>query len=89
MANLQRQSHSDDDVQEIAPRKMSTKRKRPTEVVKVESDEEVQDVEEDSSSDDDNLERMQGQRNLPGKRAKPVNGKRKARANAQGKKVKG
>ena len=42
MANLQRQSHSDDDVQEIAPRKMSTKRKRPTEVVKVESDEEVQ-----------------------------------------------
>lgn len=82
MANLQRQSHSDDDVQEIAPREMSTKRKRPTEAVKIESDEEVQDMDEDSSSDDDNLERMQGQTNLHGKRAKPTKGKNKARVNA-------
>jgi hypothetical protein len=38
MANLKRVAE-DDDVQEIAPRKMPTKRRRPAEVVKVESDE--------------------------------------------------
>ena len=95
MANLQRQNHSDDDVQEIAPRKMSTKRKRPSEVVKIESDGEAQTglgdestSDEDSSSDDDNFERMQGKRDAPGKRVKPAKGKKKASGSARGKKVK-
>jgi hypothetical protein len=95
MANLQRQNHSDDDVQEIPPRKMLTKRKRPTEVVKIESDEEIQPrledeatLIEDSSSSDDNFERMRGQRDVPGKRAKPTKEKKKARGDARGKKVK-
>lgn len=38
MANLKRAAE-DDDVQEIAPRKMPTKRRRPVQTVKVESDE--------------------------------------------------
>jgi hypothetical protein len=63
MANLRRAVGSDDDVQEISPRQMATKRKRPVQdIVKVESesDDAVKDdaLEESSSSDDDNNERM-------------------------------
>jgi hypothetical protein len=62
MANLRRAVGSDD-VQEISPRQMATKRKRPVQdIVKVESesDDAVKDdaLEESSSSDDDNNERM-------------------------------
>ena len=94
MANLQHRNHSDDDVQEIAPRNMSTKRKRPKDVIKIESDEEVGTgagerviLEEDVSSDD-HFERMRGQRNVSVKRGKPVRGKKKVSKSARGKKVK-
>lgn len=65
MANLRRQTGSDDDVQEIAPMRMSggRKRKAPTEAVKIE------DEEEESSSEDDNHERG---RSVPAKRGKKV-----------------
>jgi hypothetical protein len=57
MANLRGQPDSDDDVQEIAPRRMSKKRKSAApEIVKVESDNERQflsNSDEDSSSDND------------------------------------
>jgi len=65
MANLRRTAQSDDDVQEISPRKMTTKRRRPAqEIVKVESesDERMKQTsnDEESSSEDDNYERRSG-----------------------------
>ena len=84
MANLRRQNPSDDDVQEISPMKMSTKRKpRPSAPVKVESDEEDRKLEDDSSSHDDNFEEIQGRRIEPGKR-----GKRGAQKKTRRKKLK-
>jgi hypothetical protein len=96
MANLRRQPGSDDDVQEISPRKMATKRKRaPSEVVKVESDDDAEDVmqevievEEESSSDDDNFERMRGESVVPAKRGKKATPKSKPRKKTRGKKLK-
>ena len=72
MANLRRAADSDDDVQEISPRQMPSKRKRARpDVVKVESDsdEEIKEkqMEESSSSDDDNLQRMRGGSTVPSK----------------------
>lgn len=98
MANLRRQPGSDDDVQEISPRKMATKRKRgPSEVVKVESDDEEEgEMEEvmeeviaveDSSSDDDNLERMRGGSVVPAKRGKKRAPKAKTSKKSRGKKI--
>ena len=95
MDNLRKQDHSDDDVQEISPRKMSTKRKRPAEVIKIESDEEEgiglgkdHSVEEDSSSDDDNFDRTRGGRNAISNRGNFGKQQRKEDKNARGKKVK-
>lgn len=80
MANLTRKSDEDDDVQEIAPRKMVRKRKRPAalEVIKVESDEDehpMQDKEArrsgTSSSDEDppqKRKRKRGRSTKSGKR---------------------
>ena len=73
MANLRR-PESDDDVEEIAPRNISSKRKRSApEVVKVESDDEPgfrreASAEEESSSNDDNVQRMQRSKSASTKR---------------------
>jgi len=97
MASLRRQPGSDDDVQEISPRKMARKRRRaPSEVVKVESDDEQEgEMEvmeeviavEDSSSDDDNLERMRGGSVVPAKRGKKRAPKAKTSKKSRGKKI--
>ena len=87
---------SDDDVQEISPRTMSVKRKRaPVEVVKVESDEELEsDVddevseEQESSSDDDNELRMRGGSLAPLQRGKRGIAEPKARKTPRSKKIK-
>jgi hypothetical protein len=84
MTNLRQRDSLDDDVQEIAPRKMATKRKRePAEIVKVDSDEEpegllaeISGLGEESSSGDDDLERTRGGRNVPDR---PGNTRRKIR----------
>ena len=67
MANLRKRNFEDNnDVQEIAPRQMASKRKRaPMNVFKIESDGEGAlgreiSSEEESSSDDDNVRRMRG-----------------------------
>ena len=96
MASLRRQLGSDDDVQEISPRKMATKRRRaPSEVIKVESDDELEEqmedvtpMEESSSSDDDNFERMRGGSVVPAKRGKKATPRRKPSKKSRGKKVK-
>jgi hypothetical protein len=82
MANLKRKGDEDDDVQEIAPRKMLTKRKRPaaTEVIKVESDEEEhemsdQDTSSGSSSEEDRPKRRKVKRRVGAGKS----GKRKIR----------
>ena len=71
MANLTRKSDEDDDVQEIAPRKITRKRKRPAarEVIKVESDEDehpMQDNEAissgESTSEEDRPQKRKGKR---------------------------
>jgi hypothetical protein len=64
MANLKRAAE-DDDVQEIAPRKMPTKRRRPAEVIKVESDEDEGETgdtsgSESSSSSEEQVKRGKG-----------------------------
>jgi hypothetical protein len=94
MDNLRKQDHSDDDVQEISPRKMPTKRKRPSEVIKIESDEEVEvgpgkdgSVEGDSSSDDDNFERTRGGRNTTSTRETSRKQPKKESKSARGRKV--
>ena len=85
MANLRNQNHSDDDVQEISPRKMLTKRKRPSEVVKIESDEEVESglgnnrTEEEDSSDDDNFGRIRGVKDTSVNRGKSGKQQKKAK----------
>lgn len=87
MTNLYRDNSSDDDVQEIAPRKMVTKRKRkPTETFKVESDEEfegslaeISALGEDSPSDGNNLERTLDRGNAPERSGKPSNARGKVR----------
>jgi hypothetical protein len=95
MANLKRKTGSDDDVQEIAPMRMSGKRKRKPskEVIKIEDDEDLESgqdgsmVEEESSSGDDNL----GRRTASVIRAKRAS-KGKEQSNGKkgrGKKVKG
>jgi hypothetical protein len=99
MANLRRQNAEDDDedVQEIAPRQMASKRKRkPVDVVKVESDDEERELgketsseeEEESSSDDDNVRRMQGERSGSKKRVNKGKGTSKANKKSRGKRVK-
>jgi hypothetical protein len=96
MTNLKKTVVSDDDVQEISPRKMSAKRKRAAvEVVKVESDDELESgnddeaaEEQESSSDDDNELRMRGGSFAPQQRGKKGNAKPKARKPARSKKVK-
>jgi len=96
MQSLRRQPGSDDDVQEISPRKMATKRRRaPSEAIKVESDDEPEGemgdvtlVEESSSSDDDNFERMRGGSAVPAKRGKKTTPKAKPSKKAGAKKIK-
>jgi len=92
MANLRKRNvedNGDDDVQEIAPRQMTSKRKRkPVDLVKVESDDEddtLKDTtseEEESSSDDDNIRRMRGERN--GTKKSVNQGKTRPRASTMG-----
>ena len=91
MENLRRRNveDDDDDVQEIAPRPVTSKRKRkPVDVVKVESDEEEDTLdkdttsEEESSSDDDNVRRMLGERN--GSKKRVNQDKPPAKANKKG-----
>lgn len=93
MANLRRAAESDDDVQEISPREMSSKRKRARpDVVKVESDsdEEMEEkqTEESSSSDDDNLQRMRAGSTLPSKSVRKAASKKTAKETRR-KKIKG
>ena len=98
MANLRRRNVDDDedDVQEIAPRQMASKRKRkPVDVVKVESDEEESGLgketsseEEESSSDDDNVRRMRGERNESRKSINKGKAPAKANKKSRGKRVK-
>ena len=85
MANLRKHGDdSDDDVQEIAPRPMVSKRKRSRpEVIKIESDEDMgsendDSAEEESSSDDDNDERLRKGSGKSGKTVKAVKKKTKA-----------
>jgi hypothetical protein len=86
IANLTRKVDSNDDVQEIAPVRISGKRKRksPKEVIKIEDDDDLESrqdsstVEEESSSGDDNLERR-GASVIPAKRIP----KRKAQSNGK------
>jgi len=84
MANLRRKSDEDDDVQEIPPRKMARKRKRPAalEVIKVESDEDEHSMQDKearrsgaSSSYEDRPERRKGKR----RSGSTKSGKRKLR----------
>lgn len=94
MASLRRQPGSDDNVQEISPREMVTKRRRaPFEVIKIESDDDVEEMREviaveESSSDDDNFERMKGANVVPAKRGKKAIPKAKPNKKSRGKKVK-
>ena len=100
MANLRRQNAEDDeeDVQEIAPRQMASKRKRkPVDVVKVESDDEEselgketssEEAEEESSSDDDNVRRMQGERSGSKKKVNKGKGASMANKKSRRKRVK-
>ena len=56
MENLRRAHDSDDDIQEIAPKEMNSKRKRnPPELIKIESDEEISGMSKSgqSSADED------------------------------------
>lgn len=98
MANLRRRNvEDDDDVQEIAPRQMASKRKRkPVDVVKVESDDEESELEketsseeeEESSSDDDNVRRMRGERSGSKKKVNKGKGTSKTNKKSRGKRVK-
>lgn len=96
MASLRREPSSEDDVQEISPRRMAAKRRRaPSEAIKIESDddpeEEMKDVievEESSSSDDDNLVRMRGESVVPAKRGKKTGLKAKPSKKSRGKRLK-
>ena len=96
MASLRREPSSEDDVQEISPRKMATKRRRaPSQTVKIESDDDsegemkdVIEVEDSSSSDDDNLVRMRGGTVVPAKRGKKTAPKAQPSKKTRGKKLK-
>ena len=98
MANLRRRNvEDDDDAHEIAPRQMASKRKRkPVDVVKVESDEEESELgketsseeEEESSSDDDNVRRMRGERSGSKKKVNKGKGTTKMNKKSRGKRVK-
>lgn len=101
MANLRRRNveddDDDDDVQEIAPRQMASKRKRkPVDLVKVESDDEESGLgeetsseeEAESSSDDDNVRRMRGERSGSKKKVNKGKGTSKANKKSRGKRVK-
>jgi len=82
MANLRRRADSDDDVQEIFPRQMDSKRKRhAADVVKIESESDREtsqkETEEESSSGDDNYDRMRGNSVAPKKHTRKATPKGK------------